>query len=132
MKKMFIYSHLKGPLVVGPETIFDNWKPFKNYDVFYFILFSFWRYFRLWLDVLVKKDKVNFKIITSHRGKQIISFTHLVRSTVIMTWNKFITKWNLAHVFMMVLEVVSQKSILGNFFITFLNCEQKFSKKLPF
>ena len=36
--------------------------------------------------------------------------TLLVRSTVIMTWNKFITKWNLAHVFMVILEVISQKS----------------------
>ena len=45
--------------------------------------------------------------------------TLLVRSTVIMTWNKFITKWNLAHVSMTALEVISQKSAkihLGNFF----------------
>ena len=31
---------------------------------------------------------------------------------------------------MMVLEVISQKSIVGNFFITFLNYEQKYSKKI--
>ena len=40
----------------------------------------------------------------------------IVRSTVIMTRNKFITKWNLAHVFMIVLEVISQKSFVENFF----------------
>ena len=32
------------------------------------------------------------------------------RSTVIMTRNKFITKWNLAHILMMVLKVISRKS----------------------
>ena len=49
---------------------------------------------------------------------------NIVRSTVIMTRNKFITKLYLAFVFMMVLEVISQKSILGNFFIRILNYEQ--------
>ena len=42
----------------------------------------------------------------------------IARSTVIMTRNKFITKWNLAHIFM-VLEVISQKSTkshCGEFF----------------
>ena len=49
-----------------------------------------------------------------------------------MTRNKFLKEWNLAHVFMTVLEVISQKSIAGNFFIMFLNYEQKLLKKMQF
>ena len=59
-----------------------------------------------------------------------------VRSTDIMTRNKFITKWNLAHVFTMVLEVISQNSAKIHrrefCFIAFLNYEQNLPKKLPF
>ena len=63
-----------------------------------------------------------FHMITTSVMKGLIAITlQLVRSTVIMTRNKFITKWNLAHVFMMVLEVISQKSAkihLGGFFLS--------------
>ena len=65
MKKISIYSHLKGPLVVGSETISDDWKPFKNYDVISIIVLTFWS----------KKIMLISKFITSQSGKQITLHT---------------------------------------------------------
>ena len=54
-------------------------------------------------------------------SSSIVSSKQLVRSTIITTWNKFIAKLNLAHVFIMALEVISQKSAKihrGEFFLS--------------
>ena len=84
---------------------------------------------KFWGGLLIKRGFDRSRIFLVGLGKkgwgqylmlELIPWrTLLVRSPVIMTWNKFITKWNLARVSMMPLEVISQKSAkihCGEFF----------------
>ena len=105
-------------------VIFIPWKVPWKWIAFFQI------YFVISLGLLYHMIRRDSELFANEAftSSSIVSSKQLVRSTIITTWNKFITKLNLAHVFYhglrSYLTKIRKNPPWGIFFIRLLNYEQ--------